>query len=450
MFGSMWPEPASPSWFREASLQLAWFVAQRGEIFVLSTEITDRTQLSMLAQASTLGDLTIKIMDMGSSAALRAVSERMSSPQEMQELAIAAIHSHARQRAPFRGETEFLEEHGSEFEACVALAWVAQDRVIASKLKGRSLSLLLQNNPRLHVFQDDSSTWRAALRHPEKSSVTPEQVIEEEDKRESVPALSAVPEVVLYENDSMAVLDKPAGTTTEAMVAMAQKHRAAKLEGVYRIRSVSRLDQFTSGVLVVPLTASSEAFLTEQFKSRSVSKEYWCLCRGIVPKSGEINARLRHAQGELHKTFVHPRGKDAVTKYTRLRTFRQTRTVSETDPVEEAATGEIFYSLVAAQPMTGRTHQIRAHMHHLGHPIVGDAKYNTLSIVRPQLRWCSRLFLHAKSLGLCVDATDSQKRMIIDSPLPAELVAVLDSLQEVAIEDDAGVIIAGQATEERV
>lgn len=211
----------------------------------------------------------------------------------------------------------------------------------------------------------------------------------------------------------IAVLSKTSGVRTENLIMQLRTDEAvlaltATIEKEEnRIESVSRLDQGTSGVMVIPLTVKSGNYLTSLFKERKVFKMYIALVYGSVQGAGTIDAKLLHVNS-VRTTFVSSKGKQALTDYRPLQTFTY-----EGEP----------FSLVAVKPLTGRTHQIRAHMAHIGHALVGDRKYEAKKCVK--VSWCNRLFLHSYFIRAS-NAEGETFESIAD--IPDELVQVISLL----------------------
>lgn len=187
----------------------------------------------------------------------------------------------------------------------------------------------------------------------------------------------------LYRDDDVIVIEKPAGLlshTTKPGEASVAASLASEVrdDDAERPGIVHRLDRDTSGVMVVARNPKAKAFLQAQFTGRKVKKTYLMLVRG-TPKDLEAVIKLPIGRSKARPTSrtVRASGKEAVTRY----------------KVLERLSG---YALIEAQPETGRTHQIRVHFAHLGHPVVGDITYGDKQ--RP--RGLSRQFLHAASLTL--------------------------------------------------
>ena len=220
----------------------------------------------------------------------------------------------------------------------------------------------------------------------------------------------------------MAIVNKPAGISTEELVARISEQMAVAMncEPGYAIQTVSRLDQPTSGALSLPTSAAAELFLIDNFKKHVVQKTYLCVCRGETPAEGRIEARLKVIDNRRdYRVIVHHQGLPAVTKYRRLKLLK----------CRDAG----VYSLLEVSPISGRTHQIRAHMLSIGHALLGDAKYNPKRRAALQAAWCPRLFLHAYRLQLCDLHGDP---IDVSVALPTELQAVLDSMHHVIMNDD--------------
>ena len=218
---------------------------------------------------------------------------------------------------------------------------------------------------------------------------------------------------VLEEREGLVVVAKPAGISTEELLGRLR----AQFEAVGRavqLQSVSRLDKQTSGAIVIATSSAGNHWLTAQFADHTVGKRYLCLCTGRVePPVGEVCAKLRvFDKSDFFRVEVSPHGKPAHTTYRRVEVLQDS--------------GGDEYSLMEVQPVSGRTHQIRVHMQSIGHPLVGDTKYNPHRAAKRHLRWCPRLFLHAAGLTVLDMQSDS---LTVSQPLPPDLEAVLSSLR---------------------
>ena len=246
------------------------------------------------------------------------------------------------------------------------------------------------------------------------------------------PQPEAIPLRILYEDDELLVLDKPAGmpvhpgpghagrTLVNALLAYCPD--LPGIGGVQRPGIVHRLDKDTSGLIVVAKTERAHAGLAAQLKNRQMQKTYLALVEGRVePPEALIDAPIGRDPNNRRRMMVRASGgREAQTTY-RLRTYYPARPEPALSRVEGALEGRRpGYSLVEASPITGRTHQIRVHLASIGHPVVGDPVYG-----RPS-RLVARQFLHAWRLAFRhpVDG----RELSFEAPLSEELEAALERL----------------------
>jgi len=178
-------------------------------------------------------------------------------------------------------------------------------------------------------------------------------------------------------------------------------------EEIFKERSgmVHRLDKDTSGIMVFAKNPGALVNLLAQFRDREVSKKYVCLVHGKVqPDRDIVSAPLGRAQGKNRKKFqVRPDGRPAETEYQVLNFwpgFSENAQANLPKNVTTHPTYQQGFTLVEATPHTGRTHQIRVHFAHLGHPLVGDATYTGKKRAGVDSMWCPRHFLHASELSI--------------------------------------------------
>ena len=224
-----------------------------------------------------------------------------------------------------------------------------------------------------------------------------------------------IPIRIAYEDAAMLIVDKGAGmvvhpshghasgTLVHALVgrAEARGEQLGSIAGVGRPGIVHRLDKQTSGLIVVAKTDAAQASLMQQFEARTVEKEYLALVRGETPAPrGRIEAPVGRDPRDRQRMAVVAGGRAAVTEYESL----------------GSAAG---YSLVALHPLTGRTHQLRAHLAYLGLPIAGDLRYG--GGIGPG--GLERQFLHAARLTL--DRPLDGRRLTAWSELPDDLATSL-------------------------
>lgn len=206
---------------------------------------------------------------------------------------------------------------------------------------------------------------------------------------------------ILHLDEDLLVIDKPAGLhTLPDGYDPSLPHVRGLLEPEYGpLWIVHRLDRETSGVLVLARTAEAHRSLNTQFEQHQVRKVYHALAEGH-PDWQETTVRLplRVNVGHRHRTAIDPhRGKPAVTHLRVLERFEET-------------------TLVEAVPETGRTHQIRAHLSALGHPIVGDELYGGKASA-------DGMFLHASSLEIIHPLTGERMKFVAENPktLPSQI-----------------------------
>jgi 23S rRNA pseudouridine1911/1915/1917 synthase len=196
---------------------------------------------------------------------------------------------------------------------------------------------------------------------------------------------------VIYEDDNVIVVNKPAGLLSEAKGEYCPEKTLADFGFV-----AHRLDRDTSGVMILAKTEEVQKFLKRQFQDRKVHKTYYAIVSGR-PKLDEARIDLPMARDIKRPTTfrVDPNGKEAETFYKVLKSDGK-------------------HSLVELRPTSGRTHQLRVHMKYLGHPILGDPVYGEEK--------ADRLYLHAGSLEITLPGG---VRKVFESPLPKEFKNVL-------------------------
>lgn len=199
---------------------------------------------------------------------------------------------------------------------------------------------------------------------------------------------------VIYEDDNVIVLNKPAG-----MLSMAKGEYCPEVTLENYGLLVHRLDRDTSGVVILAKNPATQTMLRKQFQDRKTRKTYYAIVSG-EPKHQQALIDLPIARNIKHPTtfIVDPSGKPSQTNYQVLRTNHK-------------------FSLLELKPISGRTHQLRVHLQYLGTPIYGDPIYNDSTTEH-------RLFLHAHSLEITIpDPTDSSApnlRKTFIAPLPEE------------------------------
>jgi len=231
---------------------------------------------------------------------------------------------------------------------------------------------------------------------------------------EALPQPEEIPLDILYEDRDLIVINKPAGLVVHpaaghdtGTLVNALLHHCTDLAGIggeKRPGIVHRLDKDTSGVMVIAKNEAAMNSLARQFKERETEKEYLALVRGEPsPPGGTVETTIGRHPVHRKKMAVNVRGgRGAVSRYEVLKNF-----------------GEV--SLVRVRIETGRTHQIRVHMAHIRHPVIGDTVYGRNSSVK-----APRQMLHAARLSLTHPATG--RRLTFEAPLPADMKNCMDSL----------------------
>ncbi len=222
----------------------------------------------------------------------------------------------------------------------------------------------------------------------------------------------AIPLNIIYEDDDLLVIDKPAGLTvhpapghpshTLVNAILSYFPHLADIGDSLRPGIVHRLDKDTSGVMMVAKNSTAQANLAEQFETRSVAKTYLVLVRGhLTPENGIIEASIGRDPRSRKRMAVVAEGKEARTEY---------------HVVEYVGD----YTLLEVRPETGRTHQIRVHLAAISHPVIGDTTYGARSA------YLSRQFVHASRLGFKLPSTG--KYVEFESELPPDLVKALEDI----------------------
>ena len=233
-----------------------------------------------------------------------------------------------------------------------------------------------------------------------------------------------IPLQVLHEDPEVFVLDKPAGLVVHpgagnpgGTLVNALLHRDPALAALPRAGIVHRLDKDTSGVMVVARTLEAHTALVAQLSAREVHRQYLAVVVGALVSGGTADAPIdRHPRDRI-RMAVREDGRDAVTHFRLRERFRA-------------------HTALECRLETGRTHQIRVHMAHLKHPIVGDPLYGgPLRLPRgasealvEALRGFRRQALHAETLEFRHPASGEPLR--VSAPVPADLAALMDALRE--------------------
>jgi len=235
---------------------------------------------------------------------------------------------------------------------------------------------------------------------------------------------AAVPFRVVHRDAAIFVIDKPAGLVvhpgagiSEGTLQNALLKLDPKLARVPRAGIVHRLDKDTSGLLVVARTPETQAVLVRALSERAMGREYLALCQGVMTGGGTVNEPIGRHRTQRTRMAVRGDGREAITHYRIERRFSA-------------------HNLVRVQLETGRTHQIRVHLAHIGHPVVGDPVYagrrripaGVAPVVREAMSSFGRQALHAARLTLAHPTTG--RDISFESPLPKDFTRLLKILSE--------------------
>ena len=228
---------------------------------------------------------------------------------------------------------------------------------------------------------------------------------------------------IVYEDDDILVINKPAGFVVhpgagnpDGTVLNALLHHCPQLDVVPRAGIVHRLDKDTTGLMVVAKTIAAQTNLVESLQAREITREYEAIANGIMTAGGLVDEPIgRHATKRTHMAVTFS-GRPSVTHYRVMEKFR-------------------LHTRLRLRLETGRTHQIRVHMAHITHPLVGDPVYggrprppkNASEELRDMLRQFKRQALHAAMLSLYHPITGVQ--MTWHADVPDDMVALAEMLR---------------------
>lgn len=246
------------------------------------------------------------------------------------------------------------------------------------------------------------------------------EVAEAPDERTEAASPEDIPLTIVHEDETLLVLDKAAGLVVHpgsgnwsGTLLNALLHHAPQLECVPRAGIVHRLDKDTSGLMVVAKTLEAQTDLVRQLQARTVKRYYQALVRGEVERADTVDAPVGRHPTQRTKMAVVKTGKPARTHFRIVERF-------------------VGCTLVECSLETGRTHQIRVHMTHIGHPLVGDPVYGGGASRVPKGPPFPRQALHARRLGLVHPATG--KPMMWKSALPDDMAELIEVLRVEAFE----------------
>ena len=230
---------------------------------------------------------------------------------------------------------------------------------------------------------------------------------------------------IIMEDDSIIVVNKPAGMVVhpaaghkDGTLVNALLNHFPQLSKIPRAGIVHRLDQDTTGLLVVAKTLVAHNSLVSQIQERAMERQYCAVCVGVMTGGGTVNQPIgRHPRYRKKMAVAPERGKTAITHYRIARRFKH-------------------FSQINVQLETGRTHQIRVHMDHIRHPLVGDVMYGgknkfiagTSKKLIKEVNLFNRQALHAQTLSF--RHPDTAQIVSFEAPLPSDLSNLLALLGE--------------------
>ncbi|TXI27013.1 MAG: 23S rRNA pseudouridine(1911/1915/1917) synthase RluD [Nitrosomonas oligotropha] len=273
--------------------------------------------------------------------------------------------------------------------------WIGEDRVTLDGVK-TSVKQKVWGNEHIRISPQDSTA-------------------------ESVYTAEAISLTIVYEDEALIVVNKPAGLVThpgngnwQGTLLNALLYHAPQLESVPRAGIVHRLDKDTSGLLAVAKTLEAQTNLVRQLQQRTVKRDYLALVLGEITQSGSVDAPVGRHPVHRTKMAVTRTGKPAVTHYKVLENFSGC-------------------TLLQCSLETGRTHQIRVHMHSIGHPLAGDPVYggnpkNIQQAIGQRLADFPRQALHAQKLALTHPQT--QQMLAWEADIPADMDNLLHTVRQ--------------------
>lgn len=235
-----------------------------------------------------------------------------------------------------------------------------------------------------------------------------------------------IPLTIIYEDDTVLVINKPAGLVVHpgagnrtGTLVNGLLFYDASLATLPRAGLVHRIDKDTTGLLVIAKNSLAQQHLSAQLQEKSVFRHYLCVVVGEIIQNGMVDAPIKRHPQERTKMSVQTGGRDAISHY----------------EVQQKLPG---YTMLSVALETGRTHQIRVHMAHIGHPLVGDPTYGGRKQLSAKVSENAKKFimnfnrqaLHAYELGFIHPKTGEE--MLFEAPVPADMVDLIELLENEA------------------
>ena len=296
------------------------------------------------------------------------------------------------------------------------------DRYVSEKIKILSRSQIKTRNLKALINGNDAKLSKI-VKNGDSIELTWDEI----------PAVDIIPEdiplAVIFENEDCIVVNKaqgmvvhPGAGNRHGTLVNALYFRRLQMNALHEtefpadrreisLRSgiVHRLDKDTSGVIIASYNDSAHSFLSQQFKSRVTRKNYIAVVQGIPRESkGRIETFIARDPKNRKRFTVSSNGKTALTFYKVIRSWMN-------------------YSFVLLSPKTGRTHQLRVHMRHIGHPVMGDTVYGNIDKLFPE----ATLMLHSKSLAITLPG-ETEKR-VFSSEIPERFSNVMQKLNRMNV-----------------
>lgn len=280
------------------------------------------------------------------------------------------------------------------------------DQILAARLNQHS-----RNRLQIWIKEGRLTVDGVVVDEPKKKAFAGQQLVLQEKPDEALSSAQPenIPLEVVFEDLQILVINKPAGLVVhpgsgnwQGTLLNALLFHYPDSVNIPRAGIVHRLDKDTSGLMVVAKTLTAQTDLVRQLQARTVKRQYLALVTGCLNGDGVVDAPIGRHPSQRTKMAVVQNGKPAVTHYRVLQKFDQV-------------------TWVECSLETGRTHQIRVHMAHLGHPLVGDPVYGKTA--RQTHLPFARQALHATRLGLVHPVTGENLRWVM--PIPADMAALL-------------------------